>query len=259
MQQGATLFWKSRDEHLSERRELEANAEMALQSLKKEAEERLRERELQLQQWAQQLTAQHAADLLAEKQSAQEAADREVQQRRSLQDQADRDTQHRLAQEAMVAAAAGEMEAIRLKDLEVKRRERLKKDEQRQRQERELQKKVYDLEKGQKDRDEQVRLDCQFQLNEQRRFFMGEKAQREQEFMEKARQFEEQVRSGGATSSGPPLFKMTPTATEAGQLSPPTTPPLRRSVERLELCPQRTSGHRVRRPKFPSNSGNDSH
>ena len=29
LQQGATLFWKSRDEHLSERREMEANAEIA--------------------------------------------------------------------------------------------------------------------------------------------------------------------------------------------------------------------------------------
>ena len=106
LQQGLTLFWKSRDAHLSERTEMEAKAEMALQSLKMEAEERLRERELQLQRWAQQLSAQHAAYLLAERQSAQEAADREVQQRRSLQDQADRGTQHRLAQEAMVAAAA---------------------------------------------------------------------------------------------------------------------------------------------------------
>ena len=64
---------------------------------------------------------------------------------------------------------------------------------------------------------------------------MGEKAQREQEFIEKARQFEEQVCSGRATSSGPPLFKMTPTATEAGHVSPPTTPPPRRSVDRLEF------------------------
>ena len=153
------------------------------------------------------MTAQHAADLLAERQSAQEAADREVQQRRSFQDQADRDTQHRLAQEAMVAAAAQEMEKVRLKDLEAKRRERLKIDEERQRQERELQKKIYNLEKGQKYRDEQVRLDCQSKLNEQRRFFMGEKARREAEFTEKARQFEEQVRSGGATSSMPPLSR----------------------------------------------------
>ena len=64
---------------------------------------------------------------------------------------------------------------------------------------------------------------------------MGEKAKWEAEFTEKARQFEEQVRSGGATSSKPPLFKMTPTATEAGHVSPPTTPPPRRSVERLEF------------------------
>ena len=64
---------------------------------------------------------------------------------------------------------------------------------------------------------------------------MGEKARREEEFIEKARQFEEQVRSGGATSSGPPLFKMTPTATEAGNASHPTTPPPRRSVDKLEF------------------------
>ena len=136
LQQGATLFWKSRDEHLTKQREMAANAEMALQNLKRAAEEHVRERELQLQQWAQQLSAQHAADLLAERQSAHEAADREVQQRLSLQDQADRDKQRRLAQEAMVAAAAQEMEKVRLKDLEAKRRERLKIDEARQRQER---------------------------------------------------------------------------------------------------------------------------
>ena len=57
LQQGATLFWKSRDEHLTQQREMAANAEMALQDLKREAEEHVRERELQLQQWAQQLTA----------------------------------------------------------------------------------------------------------------------------------------------------------------------------------------------------------
>ena len=39
LQQGATLFWKSRDEHLTEQREMAANAEMALQNLKREAEE----------------------------------------------------------------------------------------------------------------------------------------------------------------------------------------------------------------------------
>ena len=33
LQQGATLCWKSRDEHHTEQREMAANAEMALQSL----------------------------------------------------------------------------------------------------------------------------------------------------------------------------------------------------------------------------------
>ena len=55
LQQGATLFWRSKDEHASEQRQLAARAEMALQNLRAEADEQLQQQELQLRQWQHQV------------------------------------------------------------------------------------------------------------------------------------------------------------------------------------------------------------
>ena len=90
------------------------------------------------------------------------------------------------------------------------------------------------MERNEKEQEELVREDCQMQLNQQRRLFLGARAVREQEFMEKALEFEGKVRSGGATSSKPPARKMTPSASEADSAFHPATPP-RKRTDRLEF------------------------
>jgi dTMP kinase len=237
LQQGATLFWRGKDEHASEQRELVAKAEMALQNLRAEAQERLLQQELQLQRCAQQMSEQHAADILAEKQSARIAAERDERQRRSMRDAADRDAQRRTAHLASQVAAA---EQVKKDHLEAKRRELLEREDLRHRQrEQELERKIYDMQKNQGEREELVREHCQGQMDQQKRKFLGERATREQEFNEKALEFERQVRSGGATASRPPiLHKLTPSATEAEPAFHPATPPKRGRERREFLSPQ---------------------
>ena len=102
----------------------------------------------------------------------------------------------------------------------------------------ELEQKIREMMKNEKEREDAIRDDCHWQMDQQQRAFLGERATKEQEYLEKALEFEKQVRSGGATSlRASPIQDLNSPPPQMPKPFHPVTPPSKGRDRRELLSP----------------------